>query len=469
MRDPRLVLIAALIAGVIAYLPVLRSPPWLDDYMYFSAARDMDSGHFVRLVLTPWSRDPEFTFTRDFWRPLSFLYFKAAEPVFGGRVLPYHLVNLGIHLVAVVLVWMLARRLDSRPAVAGVAALVFALYPGSNEAVSWISSVNSAALPLMLGSWLLFLAATREAQVDLRKLFAAASLFAVALTFRETAANLLAPIGLWFAFVQRRDQWAKPLTYLPFVPYAAVCAVYFVIRTKGFTEPAANPDVYRFGDQVPDHWWYFLKNAFLPFRDPVLGWRVHAQEVAGTLLLLAIPPALAMRRWAYLAVLVGLVVSLVPSAAATLGVGQRYLYFATPLVGILAGMAMADVRGMLERRDRVWLSGLLVSPEVVAVGLIAGVYLLWDRNAHWVDIGPERQQAWVEELRAEYPTLPNGGTLYCVNVPLELALYQAANLPPVVRWYYPGVGQAVWTPEIAAIPPLSPGDRVFIAGDGQPR
>ena len=119
-----------------------------------------------------------------------------------------------------------------------------------------------------------------------------------------------------------------------------------------------------------------------------------------------------------------------------------------------------------ERRGPAWPSALAVSPEVVALVLAVGIYAVWDRNANWVDIGPERQQTWVDELRAEYPALPAGGTLYCVNIPLDLAVFDAANLEPTLRWYYPEVGHAVWAPEQANIPPLGPDDRVFIAGDG---
>jgi hypothetical protein len=467
LRDPRLALVLALVAATVAYAPVLRSPPWLDDYIYFSAARDMGDGHFVRLVFTPWSWDPAFTFTRDYWRPLSFLYFKVAEPVFGGHVLPYHLVNLGIHLAAVVLVWVLARRLDARPAVAGVAALVFALYPGSNEAVAWISSFNSAALPLMLGSWLVFLTATRDKASNWRRLWAAAALLALALMFRETAVSLLAPIGLWYILMQRRDDWRAWRTYLPFVPYALVCAVYFVIRTKLFTEPAANSDIYRLDGSFPEHWWYLVKSALLPFREPVLGWRVRAQEVAGSLLLLSLLPFVLLRRWRYVALIIGLVASITPSAGNTLGVGQRYLYCSTPLVALVLGMLAADAREWFEARR-----GPRPAPPLVPIGLatfaiVTGIYLVWDRNANWVDGGPERQQAWADELRAEYPTLPDGGVLYCVNVPLELAIYDGAELAPVVRWYYPEVGRAALAPDPATIPALSPADRVFIAGDGK--
>lgn len=467
LRDPRLLLAAVLGATVIAYLPTLQSPLYLDDYIYVAASRDLDTSHYLRLIFTPWSRDPAMPFTRDFWRPLSFLYFLLTEPVFGGRPLPYHLVNTAIHLTAAALVWVLARKLDPRSMVAGAAVVVFALYPGSTEAVSWISSVNSAALPIMLGSWLLFLSATREPEARWRHLAAAAVLFAIALMFRETAVTVLAPLALWYVLVQRRGQWREPRTYAVLVPYLLVCALYYLIRTKLFTEPAANPEVYKLGDQLPGHWWYFIKNAFLPFRTPVLGWREHAQEVAGVLLLATMALAFITRRWRYAALLLAICIAVAPSAAATLGVGQRYLYTTTPVIGLVIGLALADARERLQARGFQGMSATLVAPPLLAVALAAGVFIVRDRNDNWGD-GPRRQQAWVEELRAEYPHLPAGGILFCVSIPFELSLFDAANLGPVVRWYYPDTAAAFWARDPAAIPPLGPNDRIFVAGDGIP-
>ena len=53
-----------------------------------------------------------------------------------------------------------AARLDPRPAVGAVATALFALYPGSFEAITWISSVNSAGLVFALAAWLAFLRGT---------------------------------------------------------------------------------------------------------------------------------------------------------------------------------------------------------------------------------------------------------------------------------------------------------------------
>lgn len=462
--DPRLVLLTILVASLVAYFPTLNAPFWLDDYIYLSASRDLGALHYTRLVFTPWSEDPAMPFTRDFWRPLSFLYFLVARPVFGGHVAPYHIVNLAIHLAAVALAWRVARKLDGRTTVAAVTALVVAFYPGSTDAISWVSSVNSAGLPVMLASWTFFIEGTRKRAPDWRWLWVAAGLLACGLMFRESSGTLLAPIALWYLLVQRRKELTKVRTYFALIPYIAVCCLYLLIRTRFFSEPAANPDIYGFGGHFDNHWWYYIKNALLPFRDPVTGWRVQAQQIAGAALLAAIPLALFLRRWGLLALLLGLVISVIPSAAAILGVGQRYFYFSTPVLALVLAIAVADAGDWLKRRREL---PIAAAPVFGAITLILGVFVVWDRNQHWEDIGPVREQAWVAELRAEYPALPSGGTLYCVNIPLDLALFDAANLGPVVRWYYPEVGDVRWAPTLEGIPPLGPADRVFVADDGQ--
>jgi hypothetical protein len=467
LRSPAVFLVIALAGAAVAYFPTLRSPFYLDDYIYLRASRDLPFSRYAELVFTPWSRDATLPFTRDFWRPLSFLYFELVRPVFGDRVLPYHLVNLAIHLVSMVMVSLLARKLDPRPAVAAVAVLVFAFYPGSTEAVSWISSINSAGLPFMLGSWLVFLTATNSQPPNWRRLAVAAWLFAVALMFRETSAAVLLGVGLWYLLVQSRPRLTEWRTHLVFLPYLSVCVAYYLLRTRLFTEPAANPDLYGFSGQFDDRWWYYIKNVLLPFRDPVTGWRTHAQTVSGVIPLAVIPASLLARRWAILALSLAIPLAVIPSAAALLGAGQRYFYFLTPLLAVGIGLAVADALDAYRRRRGANALPAALAPALAGVVAILGAAIVWDRNEHWSDIGPEREQAWVDELRAEYPALPAGGTLYCVNVPLELALFEAANLAPVVLWYYPEVRGAVWAPVASNIPPLGPTDRVFIAGGGQ--
>lgn len=452
-----------LIATVFAYAWAMNSPLYADDYIYLDAARQLSFGGYAREAFTPWGHEPLLPLTRDYWRPLAFLWFETAEPVFGGSPLPYHLVNLGVHLGSVVLVWRLACRLDARPVVRAVAAIVFALYPGSFEAVTWISSINSAGLTLALGGWLVFLASTKDGAVTRRAAWLSAGLVAAGLMFRESAISLLPAMGLWYLLMQQRDGLREPRTYLPFLPFVVVGIAYVLIRTRLFSEPFANPDVYAFDRDAPERWWYYVQNALLPFRDPVLGWRDSAQDMAGVALLATPVVAMWRRRWDVVALSVGLLVALVPNAATLLGVGQRYFYFPSPVLALLLGVVVADgTRGLKHRQV------IALGPQGAAMAGCAGLLALagaanaviYDRIDNWDRSGPRQQQDWVEGLQAAYPALPVGGTLYCSNLPFILALYGAAILEPTVRWYYPEIGRAVhYLPE--SPPLLGPNDRWY--------
>jgi len=453
-----------LVATCAAYAGSLRSPLYADDYIYLVAARDWSFGEYARVAFTPWGDEPTFTFTRNYWRPLAFIWFEIAEPVFGGEPLPYHVVNLGIHIASTVLVWLLASRLDARPAVRAVATAAFALYPGSFEAVTWISSVNSAGLTFALTAWLMFLRATKGEQFRWSPAVASACLLAAGLMFRETATALLPAMGLWYVTVQRRERLRDWRTYLPFVPFVAVGAVYALIRTRLLTEPLANPEIYRFDSETPDRWWFYVKHALLPFRDGADGWRETAQAVAGVLLLATPVVALLGRRWSILALSSGLLLSIVPQGATVLGVGLRYFYFSTPVLGLLLGVAAADLGALASRsaaspraRAAAWAGGAALGVLVVAGALVTKL-----RIDDWETGGPDQHQGWVDGLRAEYPELPAAGTLYCANVPIFLAIFDAVMLEPTVRWYYPEIGDVVHHTQ-SGPPPLGPGDRFYAA------
>jgi hypothetical protein len=105
----------------------------------------------------------------------------------------------------------------------------------------------------------------------------------------------------------------------------------------------------------------------------------------------------------------------------------------------------------------------------VALLLVAGTYIGNRRVHDWTRDGPAVHQAWVDQLRGRYPTLPVGGALYTANTPFELALFDNAALIPTIRYYYPQVAEIVpFDPadlsEIQA--GLSPNDRIFIYEPG---
>ena len=65
---------------------------------------------------------------------------------------------------------------------------------------------------------------------------------------------------------------------------------------------------------------------------------------------------------------------------------------------------------------------------------------------------------------ALYPELPEGGTLYCADVPLVLALFNDVNLVPTVSFYYPGVtARRIAAEDVQEVrASLGPDDRIFV-------
>src|SRR3990172_8125874 len=72
----------------------------------------------------------------DLYRPLTVLTFAINEVLAPGAALPCHAVNLGLHAVVTLLVFVVARRLFGAARLAFVAASLFAVHPIHTEAVT---------------------------------------------------------------------------------------------------------------------------------------------------------------------------------------------------------------------------------------------------------------------------------------------------------------------------------------------
>ncbi len=441
---PWLPLIGALALALIIYWPALNSGFFSDDYVYIDAVRRLSFGHYTRISLIPGSHDGVLIFAQNYWRPLYFLSFQVTDRLFGGHVLPYHLLILAIHFASTVLVWVIARRLTRSWVAAGVAALVFAVLPASVGAVSWISSINSLALPLGLGAWLAFMIAGDSVEPQTRRRRHALSLvlLVLALGFRETAIVFLAAKGAWHVCITARPRLFDWRAHVALAPYVILGVAYFLVRTKLFTEPLGNEGSYRWGSQVPENAWYYLRVGFSSWTESETA-RHRLLAAAPTVVMLAcIPLALLARRWIPAAALVAFVASIAPNVSSTFGLGGRYFYLPSAFFAVAMGVAAAEVMNFARFIRRPAIGVALV---VAAGGAASWLGVATGHQAveRWVRDNPDVQQRWVDQLRMKYPALPEGGTVYVANVPLILALFGDYALYPTVHFYYPDVAQAV--------------------------
>jgi hypothetical protein len=287
-------------------------------------------------------------------------------------------------------------------------------------------------------------------------------LVGLALGFRESTIAVIPAVAVWWLMCRRRDRLRERATYVTFIPFVVVGVAYVLLRTRFFSEPATDGVVWDFGRHLPGQFWYYMKVAALPVSPGATGVGYWTQWLAGVVLLGTLPVLLWLRRWLAVALVVGFLVSVAPYAPLLLGVTPRYLYFPSAFLALAVGHAAWELLVLVQ--PRLFRSAHAVGVGVFIVMLVLGASVTNVRTRDWVKEGPEVEQAWVDELRSTHPQLEPGATLYCANVPLVLALFENANLQPVVQFFYPNVTAVRF--EIADLQSirerLGPEDRIFI-------
>jgi len=167
---------------------------------------------------------------KPYYRPLNRASYLIDYQVFGLNPLWFHAVNIIIHALNAVLLYLVASRLLADRSAALVAALLFAAHPANSEAVNFISARNTLlAVCFSLASLLAFLKAREK---DVRLPLLSAFLFFLGLLSKETAFMLIVVIAIytvfpspWFAGKMLRHR----LTSL--APYLVGVVVYFAMRS----------------------------------------------------------------------------------------------------------------------------------------------------------------------------------------------------------------------------------------------
>ncbi|MCP3919972.1 MAG: tetratricopeptide repeat protein [bacterium] len=172
---------------VLGFSPALGGEFLYDDIVLVQENPRLASfGAVLRGFIEPhWAfEDPRHADAIGFWRPLTLLALALGRVLGGGSALGFHLLSIGLHVLAALAVWRFAGRLLSSWVYGLLAALLFALHPVHVESVAWISAVNdplyalfavlsldafvtyrqggSRGIPLAAGLWLLLALFAKE-------------------------------------------------------------------------------------------------------------------------------------------------------------------------------------------------------------------------------------------------------------------------------------------------------------------
>jgi hypothetical protein len=230
------------------YLPTLHFPFVFDDHLQIVENPAVHSWRGVPSYFTAHVWAGVFPGALgNFYRPVFLLWLRMNDSVFGNQPGGWHFTTVLVHVLATLLVFLLALRMEISRDVALLAALIFGLHPVHIEAVAWASGVTEPLLAVFFVTSLLAYVQSRRnpARALVWRMVALIS-FALALLVKETALILPALLIVyeWLFGMERQN----PLTAKSFLawcgatagriwPYFFLAALYVPARMhalKGF-------------------------------------------------------------------------------------------------------------------------------------------------------------------------------------------------------------------------------------------
>ncbi len=165
----------------------------------------------------------------NFYRPLQFACYWILYRIGGPNPALFHLLNLLLYAVSVLLVYRVARALLAHEFVSLVGALLWALHPVHVEAVTWISALPDVGFAFFaLLAFLCFLRAEHYAEARRIYHVPAVLLFFIALFFKEMALSFTILLFAYWFYLGKPESWWRRLER--WLPYAAATLAYIVIR-----------------------------------------------------------------------------------------------------------------------------------------------------------------------------------------------------------------------------------------------
>lgn len=183
----------------------------------------------LRTIKTVFSSDAFFSENRIYYRPMLNLAFML-DAQFGVFNMPaYHISNLLWHYLAVILFFILLKRLSRRPLFSFLASAIFAIHPAISQAVVWLPGRNDSLVAVfVLATFLSFLNYYRSEK--LKWLILYSFFFFLSLLSKET--SLFLPILSFvylFSLGREKVLSKKQIIFLIALP-ATVAVFWFTLR-----------------------------------------------------------------------------------------------------------------------------------------------------------------------------------------------------------------------------------------------
>jgi hypothetical protein len=419
---------AALAVTFIVHAPTLRYFFDGDDFVVFGSIEHAGVRQYLLDTLRMQDIVPN-------WRPLTAVLYAAEWEIFGLDARGARAVNLGIHLVSLGLLYALVLRITHRAAIGAVSALIFGISGAHFDTVTYVTALpHVLATALILGSLLAIVAYAQDGERSKGAYVLSFELFVLAFLANEGAFVYAPLIVAAYALYAQRWRHALRRLVLHGLPFAAVAGGWLAFY-QTCTCGQLKFDGFTWGPHVVSNYAVYLSWLLLPIKsipaDPSLMRWLLATAVVAFVAVLAL-------RGPHIAKLgaLGIVLALLPFVPVQIWTASRYSYsavaFFAPLLAIAGYALYARLHGM---HPRMRLPANALALLVVAV--IASLYG-WQTYAQDARSGrgTDRWLLLVNELKANYETVPPGTTIYIVEGPWSNPMEQYTWVPSVARAVY---------------------------------
>jgi tetratricopeptide (TPR) repeat protein len=301
------------------------------------------------------------------YHPVTVLVMAVEYFFFGMKATGYHIINLLLHLLNVLLVFYLVVQLSRKTEVALVAALLFGIHPMHVESVAWISGLKDLLYTaFFLGSWIVylkFLTSTKR-----KCYFLSLLLFLLSLLSKPMAVTLPVALLLTDFFLCRKMNRSVWLEKVPFFLLSLLFG-FLAISTQ---KSSGNLSLLDF--TVPQQWTFasfgfvsYLVKLFFPVKLCAF----YPYPVNH-------PDAFPVIWYGYLAIVIALIILVFYSLRITKTIFFGFGIFAVTLFLVLQWLPVGKAI-MADRYSYL--------PSLAIFFLAAeGFYLLWQKNFKWIAI-----------------------------------------------------------------------------------
>lgn len=219
--------------GILPYLNTLWNGLVYDDQYQIVQNPFLRSFHFVGTMFTTsvWAFQVKHG-TVTYYRPLMSLSYLLIYQLIGPVPYAYHLANVLLHGVVVVLIFLVSRRIFGSEPLAWISVVWFALHPIHTEVVAWVASVPDIQMTffLLLAFWF-YLSLGKGVRHSGWILMASCGCFVLALLSKEPAITFPGIVFLcdWVRFFPH-DKAALRRHLLCQIPLWIISVVYLYFR-----------------------------------------------------------------------------------------------------------------------------------------------------------------------------------------------------------------------------------------------